>query len=272
MVKNVKYKKNKKTIKNRKRKTMTRRRRTTKRGGMDTSSSSSLDNFSEDGMSAATLNSPQHFSRNSIGSLGSLGSFGSLNESESNELYGPAIFSASVNSGVNRQNRNRFATSSPSIQINEYSRPPLDRFATRSPSIAYSESVSAEAYRRGPNADPPLPKDENWKILFTIEGVAVYMRKQNEKLIFQLQRPGDIHDIKNTALFKKIEMVNRKIARVQESEKVENVSNGPWNKFLTPEGINVYYSLTNDMNVDNIKVIPPSFSGNPEYDINNIQL
>jgi len=26
------------------------------------------------------------------------------------------------------------------------------------------------------------------------------------------------------------------------------------------------------MNVDNIKVIPPSFSGNPEYDINNIQL
>ena len=66
MVKNGKYKKNKKTIKNRKRKTMTRRRRTTKRGGMDTSPSSSLDNFSDDGMSATTMNSPQHFSRNSI--------------------------------------------------------------------------------------------------------------------------------------------------------------------------------------------------------------
>uniref|UniRef100_A0A6C0AG03 Uncharacterized protein n=1 Tax=viral metagenome TaxID=1070528 RepID=A0A6C0AG03_9ZZZZ len=270
MVKNGKYKKNKKTIKNRKRKTMTRRRRTTKRGGMDTSPSSSLDNFSDDGMSATTMNSPQHFSRNSFGSLGSLGSFGSLNESA--EFFGPAVFSGSVNSAANRPDRNRFATSSPSIQPNEYSRPPLDRFATRSPSIAYSESASAEAYRRGPNADPPLPKDQNWKILFTIEGVAVYMTKQNEKLIFQLQRPGDIRDIKNTALFKKIEMVNRKIARIQESEKVEDFSNGPWNKFLTPEGINVYYSLTNDMNVDNIKVIPPSFSGNPEYDINNIQL
>tara|TARA_B100001094_G_scaffold321733_1_gene369909 strand:- start:4552 stop:5364 length:813 start_codon:yes stop_codon:yes gene_type:complete len=270
MVKNAKYKKNKKTIKNRKRKTMTRRRRTTKRGGMDTSPSSSLSNFSDDGMSATTMNSPQHFSRNSIGSLGSLGSFGSLNESA--EFYGPAVFSGSVNSAANRSDRNRFATSSPSIQPNEYSRPPLDRFATRSPSIAYSESASAEGYRRGPNADPPLPKDQNWKILFTIEGVAVYMTKQNEKLIFQLQRPGDIRDIKNTALFKKIEIVNRKIARIQESEKVEDFSNGPWNKFLTPEGINVYYSLTNDINVDNIKIIPPSFSGNPEYDINNIQL
>ena len=66
MVKNVKYKKNKKTIKNRKRKTMTRRRRTTKRGGMDTSPSSSLDNFSDDCMSATKMNSPQNFSRNSI--------------------------------------------------------------------------------------------------------------------------------------------------------------------------------------------------------------
>ena len=265
MGKNIKYKKNRKSKKTKKTRSGARRPRRTKRGGMDNSPPSSLDTFSEDGASPTT--EPRRVnSMGSLGSFGSLGSLGSLGSFGEGGLYGPAVFRASTpHSDVPRPVPNRFETSSPSVSHRDLPKPPpIHRFATRSPSIP----DIAEAYRRGPNADSPLPKD--WKILFTIQGIAIYMLKQNEKFIFQLQRPGDIRDIKNTAFFKKLELLNKKIE--QESGGVAFQLEKPWNKFLTPEGINIYYSLTNDMNVDNIKVIHPSFSGNPDYDLRNIQL
>ena len=264
MGKNIKYKKNRKTKKTKKTRSGARRPRRTKRGGMDNSPPSSLDNFSDDGASPVTepRRGNSMGSLNSLGSFGSVGSFGSLPEGG---LYGPAVFRASTpHSDIPRPVPNRFETSSPSVSHRDLPRPPISRFATRSPSIPNA----AEAYRRGPNADPPLPKD--WRILFTIQGIAIYMLKQNEQFIFQLQRPGDIRDIKNTPFFKQLELLNKKME--QDSGGVAFQLEKPWNKFLTPEGINIYYSLTNDMNVDNIKVIHPSFSGNPDYDLRNIQL